>query len=477
MQDFLPIKAMGRVRLEKYKNGQLIDKLEKNNLVVNSASDIIIKALSGDPRDIIWKSPVWINGFIDGNNIQPVEGGTYGWIYDYTPKKLVYNSNYKKYYIRNYNEFLNNDFIVVSPEIYSTDCINFIGIGLTNEYFYDNTNKIYNYTGTWEQVLNYTDASNNEIKYQGGSAQRATVAGSKVSFSIKATKVTLLLHGRLSNYTTAIVNIDGVQFTDILDEQSQTTVSQISTQYTDDLNTLRFTIDGLIDDTHTIEIIHSGVDGEILEFEGIIAKGLDGSLTTLSEEIPLQTDTIETFEQYFVDNETKSFIVNTREKKLVIGEMKVFYNGQEFADITGLFRGPNPGAYEFQMELDSSTNEPTGKIFISEAVPMVDVRFKVDSPFNTNYRRALVKKPKDGIDYPHFNYMQKKVVYDAEFEEQNPNYPITIKELALFTKPLAGHYDSTNTTYPTKMFSIANVEGFVKKPDEGLRVVWEITYA
>ena len=189
MKDKSVIEAKGRVRIEKMINGEIVDVYEKNNLVVDMASDIITKGMSGDPRDILWKSPYLTDAYLTAYPNKDVEPqyGPNGYLYEYTYepnciwKEYYYrssNSNYVEYHEAKYpdktfedattkvaaDRYQRKPEILVKPEIYSTDVINFVGIGSGTHYYFDAIDKMYNIHGSgWNRL--FSSAGTGAVSY------------------------------------------------------------------------------------------------------------------------------------------------------------------------------------------------------------------------------------------------------------------------------------------------------------------------
>ena len=598
MQEIKDIKAKGRIRLEKLdKRGEVVEAYEKDNLVVNTASDIIVKALSGDPRDILWKSPAFYSHYTGNRTAHaPLEGKDFYWEYTYNPRCIYRKTNVSSgksgaYVLGNWPSSITygsgyQKAAYVEPEQYSTDVVNFVGIGIDNRTFLDGMNEIFKYKGNWSQEYNHREDSK-DIIYHGGIAYSTTNPGDSITFNLKATEVTFLIHARTEDQSTDIsldiVDEEGnpisfvIEKVDPENSDNLEIVPIINNTHNNNSKTLQFVIRSLPEKDLTFTLKHAGEKGKF-EFEGIITDGLTKSLTSLAYEVPNYADSVPIekthgdelgiFEEYAVSNEVPAkyanilppeaniIELNNRGTDEIIPEsVEIYYNEKQFTPAPE-YSTPKEG--EFLLIKSPSNGKYEGLVWIGENVPHVSVKFKTVGKFKTNYHRAVIEKPKSGINYPYYDYSERKVTYVAKFEEGNPNAPVRIKSLALFSKPLASDINSESTSetitspassanfvsapivlkednivvdserivssngivlvkdedykinyktgvltflnnsrvspstkytvnyeysaiekhYPDKMFSIVNIEGegFLKRADETLRVVWEIVF-
>ena len=598
MQEIKDIKAKGRIRLEKLdKRGEVVEAYEKDNLVVNTASDIIVKALSGDPRDILWKSPAFYSHY-KGNRTAhaPLEGKDFYWEYTYNPRCIYRRTNVSgnssgAYVLGNWPSSITYNkgtekAAYVEPEQYSTDVVNFIGIGIDNRTFLDGMNEIFKYKGNWSQEYNHRE-DNEDIIYHGGIAYKTINPGDSISFNLKASEVIFLIHSRTDDQSTdidlEIIDEDGKEVSFVIEKIDHENngnleiMPMINNTYDNNSETLQFLVRSLPDKELTFRLKHAGEEG-IFEFEGIITDGLTKSLTSLAHEVPsyansvpvekIHDDEVGVFEEYAVSNEVPAKYANILPPEANIIELnnrgtgeiipesvEIYYNEKQFTPAPE-YSTPKEG--EFLLIKSPSNGKYEGLVWIGENVPHVSVKFETVGKFKTNYHRAVIEKPKSGINYPYYDYSERKVTYVAKFEEGNPNVPVRIKSLALFSKPLASdinsksmsetvtspassasfvsapivlkednivvdserivssngivlvkdedykinyktgvltflnnsrvspstkytvnyEYSAIEKHYPDKMFSIVNIEGegFLKRADETLRVVWEIVF-
>lgn len=93
----------------------------------------------------------------------------------------------------------------------------------------------------------------------------------------------------------------------------------------------------------------------------------------------------------------------------------------------------------------------------------------------TGYCRAIIEKPKSGINYPWYSLDKGEVEFVAEFPEGVPNHNVTIREMGLFDGPRPGDGIDGFNNYPVDAFSLVRVGETRKEASTGLRVTWVIT--
>lgn len=122
-------------------------------------------------------------------------------------------------------------------------------------------------------------------------------------------------------------------------------------------------------------------------------------------------------------------------------------------------------------------SEDKDGIILPDNVTKIEVIYKsVDKPgFETNYKRAVIEKPKSINEYPWFELDKGAVRFVAEFPELSPAYNITIREMALFDGPRADDKIAGFRNYPVKAFSLVRVGETRKDANTGIRITWTIT--
>lgn len=145
------------------------------------------------------------------------------------------------------------------------------------------------------------------------------------------------------------------------------------------------------------------------------------------------------------------------------------------------FDDNNPVVEDSEVVSVTTTDSNNNTINISNLKPQiklsqpslnVSVKYKLTREFGTDYKRATISKPKSGADYPNYDYIKNRVVYEGEFEKQNPNYPISVKQIALMNN---SDY-LPDEDFSEKAFAMTRIDGLVKRPDDILKVIWEVTF-
>lgn len=93
----------------------------------------------------------------------------------------------------------------------------------------------------------------------------------------------------------------------------------------------------------------------------------------------------------------------------------------------------------------------------------------------TNYKRALIEKPKTINEYPWFELDKGSVRFVAEFPKFVPASNVTIREMGLFDGPRVEDGVPGFRNYPVKAFSLVRLGDTVKDVNTGIRITWTIT--
>jgi hypothetical protein len=114
---------------------------------------------------------------------------------------------------------------------------------------------------------------------------------------------------------------------------------------------------------------------------------------------------------------------------------------------------------------------------LGQPITKVEVVFKSDEKpgFETNYKRAVIQKPKTVNEYPWFELDNGSVRFVAEFPELSPAYNVTIREMGLFDGPRADDKVAGFRNFPVKAFSLVRVGETRKDVNTGIRITWTIT--
>lgn len=93
----------------------------------------------------------------------------------------------------------------------------------------------------------------------------------------------------------------------------------------------------------------------------------------------------------------------------------------------------------------------------------------------TNYKRAVIDKPKSENLYPWFELDKGKIQFIAEFPEEAMLQNMTIREMILANGPRADDGIEGFDNYDVKAFSIVRVPETIKNVNSGIRITWTIT--
>lgn len=94
---------------------------------------------------------------------------------------------------------------------------------------------------------------------------------------------------------------------------------------------------------------------------------------------------------------------------------------------------------------------------------------------DTNYRRAIIQKPKVGNEYPWYNLDKGSIQFVAEFPEEAIKQNVTIREMGLFDGPRPDDKIRGSYNVPVQAFSLVRSGETLKDVNTGIRVTWTIT--
>lgn len=221
--------------------------------------------------------------------------------------------------------------------------------------------------------------------------------------------------------------------------------------------------DGLPEGEHTVVIRHLGTgfdeqaESYVLAFEGARANGLYKSINSMFREIAAAETKIEVPEIYnTTNNPPYTFTLKRGQYKIVPGSEAVVHDGKTFRRTELAPTAPDEYYIDYL----------TGQLRFALPLSGVQVTYQTQEPFETNYRRAEVQRPKSGPNYPWYNEKTAVVYLTADFPPGVPNYPVAIREVALFDYPV--------DVPIAKMFSIVRPPEIHKDEDTGIRITWEI---
>lgn len=512
MKDTKKLNLQGNVTLELLdKSGNTLE-VRKENMVVNAGTDILIRKLSGVDEKLLFKTPVLIDNpsVPAGTNIKNpagfIEGVNFEYIYSYRPSVLVeekYSSGGFVYY--NYKQITGNDItdlfqkidstrqlqVIHGPTIYTNYGVNYIGLGQSSVTNLAHSHSIFSYTSDWSE-----DPTHQYMM--------TSLAGEEISFSVKADSVAFVFDCDEGGYSSDIsVAIDGVDITDpsigknikvydysqysnfsnfkeMADNNAESSVDPADITTTSVINTdagtnsaintgsNEFILDmqGYNNEEHTVTLTNNSA--ALVSFEGIVLNGLHKEIDSLYEELPVAINSINTPEIYNADEETSLFEINAHGQTIAVDNdeqpiIRVRVGDIEYTYVDPMV-GVTPGNQEFTLSSNAVNNVV---VEVSEPILNINVVYQLSGDFNTNYQRALIEKPDSGSNYPNYSYYENKIVYSGEFDKLVPNVPVKINQLALLNG--IGSEDFVN-----RPFAITNINGLVKRPDDILRVKWEI---
>lgn len=150
----------------------------------------------------------------------------------------------------------------------------------------------------------------------------------------------------------------------------------------------------------------------------------------------------------------------------------------KFTKATRLEKLAQPGFYAMNpanpLEVFISTKTPS-------AADMTNLEFKYASEARpgvpTDYKRAIIAKPKKMNEYPWFALDRGEVTFVAEYKEKTPAQAVTIREMGLFDGPRVDDAIRGFKNYPVSAFSLIRVPKARKDTKTGMRITWTITLA
>lgn len=166
------------------------------------------------------------------------------------------------------------------------------------------------------------------------------------------------------------------------------------------------------------------------------------------------------------------------------------YNLAHEAQVEGLHLEAEDGvAFEYVETLNEVlsgkfTIDPTNakKLIVSakkadgEPVQRVLCLYKSEEVLgiDTNYRRAVIEKPKVGNEHPWFNLDKGTIQFVAEFPEDRIKQNVTIREMGLFDGPRVDDHITGFYGQPVNAFSLVRTGETLKDANTGLRITWTI---
>lgn len=189
------------------------------------------------------------------------------------------------------------------------------------------------------------------------------------------------------------------------------------------------------------------------------------------------TGQVVTVEYTYVNNVTATKPANkyVTSHPINVGTVRVFdQNGAELS----YAQDGNFGDGKFILDpLDPKLIKIAKNDALGVAITKVEVVYKSDEKpgFVTNYKRAVIQKPKTVNEYPWFELDNGAVRFVAEFPEFSPAYNITIREMGLFDGPRADDKIAGFRNFPVKAFSLVRVGETRKDVNTGIRITWTIT--
>jgi len=469
LEDKLNLNPKGKLKVERLDaDGNVIETVEKDNLVVNQAFDMLLKGMAGDSESVLYYVPKlkseYFNAVSSSDEVRP-EPSDYEWVISDEKKALVRFSHrgdsrgsWSTYGTENiHGSSISASEIIVFPKPLIDTSVNFVGLGVSPLRYLDNDEDELTYTSNWtlEEDSNY--------KY--GSAHKTSTTTETITYNSDTELLTMYVtvHPEGSKFE---ISVDGT-VVDTVDTYSATTT--YTQEYEIDLSSAPNA-----GDERTIVIEHIGTSNSEVTtptviFEGLQYEGYTKNTTELAHEVNIKTDEVDVPEYYNTTNKAPyTFFLDLKSQgnAVLTDTVKVVVDGTEYTQVD---TAPTPDAEEFHVE-------PTGEVILGTENRNVAVTYKLDNEFETNYKRAMIKKPEDtDKDYPIYSFYKDKITFEAEFDKRVPKQPVTINEFALFNTPLKSRFSSdTGSLENELMFSITDAPSLRKNPNNGLRVIWEI---
>ena len=468
LEDKLDFNPTGELKIETIDSeGNVLKTVEEENLVVDESLDIILRGLAADAKNSIYLCPA-LESYGTWQN--PPTDDDIKWELKVEPHYLVQRNHsnrggswqtYHQIKAEVGNSF-EADNILAKPTTIPDTSINFIGLGISELRYLNNDNKALNYAANWTHI--------NDSKYKSGTASKTTTTGDTVAIEDSTDKLKLYytVHPEGGK---AEITVDG-QLIDTIDTYSANEQSGFEQEIDMSQAPAPSTNNG----NRNIVIEHIGtsnteVTTSTFIFEGIEKAGYDATTTSLSTEVPQNRKVIDEPEYYNTTNSAPyTFFLDLKSSgnSVIPDSVKMFVNGEEYTKVD---TAPTPDSKEYRVK-------PTGEVTVGREVRNAAVTYELDNAFPTNYQRAEIAHPIESAkNYPIYSFARDEITFEAEFKPDNPNFPVVVKELALFNLPLARRLTtSSGSLNGEKMFSITDVSDIRKDPENGLRVEWTIKF-
>lgn len=301
LHDEFSLSAKGRVKIEKLdRDGNILEVIEQDNLVVNGAEEILLRAFSGDPEHVLYKvripkqsvTPTYhvqldqISHVVDGKDElayapnhywKAVNDNDFEIYYSYRPvtlylKEVTSSEPGHKAFVIQKNPGAGT--VPITSEIYSTYTNMFIGIGDGKHYDVDLNDKRLTFT-------DFDDEAGKKV---------ATDIGAKLSFKEK-----------ISNFKLSFEKSKQGGILEIkVDGETKQSIDTFSPDLTDPVVDYVL-IDGL-DHTveHDVEIVFAGINENAESPQKVVITGLafdalDKSMNSLIHEIENYNTKFDTF--------------------------------------------------------------------------------------------------------------------------------------------------------------------------------------
>ncbi len=461
LHDSFNLDAEGRIKLELYDaEGNIIETREQPNIVVNTARDILIKALAGEPTKTLWLEPRVTNS-LDINTLY--------WALTYNQPRNLYKNVYSSYYsstTKYENAIGGTSQIYFSPRPYANYTVSHIGLGSSEYFIVYADNNILQYSDSWQRVL--------QSGTVGGILAVTEVANKGVTFKFKGSFIAVYC---TTDVNGAIINVtlDGNPVTITYPDGRQDAKIDLFSLTTK--RAQKFLVANNLDPNveHTLVLTHTGTQNAAATLpskfflEGLAVDTPFGGLTSLGMEVPTLQTNFEAAELYNTGT-IAPFSFTLLHSPLLEGSEKVSVGGNFLVKATGDL-APVVGQYQY---VKDDQGRITGLKF-AEQLSGVAVTYQSTVSYPTQYKRALIEKPTDGPAYPYFDYNAGTVTFVAEFPPGVPNYNMFVRELALFDGPRAEDNVEGWGQEKAKMFSIARIAPFLKDTKTGLRITWTIS--
>lgn len=463
LRDSFSLGAKGHIKLELYDaTGNVIETREQPNAIVNTARDILIKALAGEPTKILWLEP---------RVIDPLKIDTLYWAPTYNLARNLYENIYRNSWtntttIKYENTVGGTSQIYLTPKPYVNHTVAYIGIGSSEYFIVPADSNSLQYSDGWQRL--------SQSGAIGGIQAVTETAGKGVTFKFKGAYIAVYC---TTDVNGAIINVtlDGNPATVTYPDGRQDTkidLFSLTTKYAQ-----RFVVASNLDPNveHTLVLTHSGIQNSAavlparFYFEAIAIDTPFGGLTTLGKEVPTLQSHFEAPELYNT-SATAPYSFSLLHPPLLAGSERVLVNGIQLNKATGDL-APAPGQYQY---VKDAQGKITGLKF-AEQLSGVAVTYDSEIGYPTQYKRALIERPTEGPTYPYYDYRAGTVTFVAEFPPGVPSYNMYVREIALFDGPRVEDNVEGWGQDKAKMFSIARISPFLKDINTGLRITWTIS--